>query len=139
MDMIKQEGLQAVCSSALTYLVASTELEANIKGTELVKRTRVEFIAEDDAPYLSALIRKRQALRSQQTALISDDALAAGVEGLEDQEFEEGTAAGADQASDGVVAALAATWPSPRDHNLIFSLVKGPTRYDVLFSGCGPL
>lgn len=47
--------------------------------------------------------------------MVGDDALAAGVEGLEDEELEEGAAAGADQAGDGVVAAFA-IGPSPRGH-----------------------
>ena len=45
--------------------------------------------------------------------MVGDDPLTAGVEGLEDEELEEGAAAGADQAGDGVVAALAAIGASP--------------------------
>ena len=51
--------------------------------------------------------------------MVGDDPLAAGVEGLKDEEFEEGAAAGADQAGDGVVAALAAIRPTPRGHCVV--------------------
>jgi len=51
--------------------------------------------------------------------LVGDDPLAASVEGLKNQELKEGAAAGADQAGDGVVAALAAIRPTPRGHCVV--------------------